>query len=505
MIKLVYKLLLISSLLTIFTGCESYRYSKATSSYYSGKYTISIEDIDSYLKESKNGAYKTNAELIRSKSYHNLALKAYSSNNLALATRFSLLANSANTDSLLARCYFDFANQSIEKGEKEKGFEFFNQILLEIPESRFTPEIIYIKMDDIYTNSPERYLEVWELYKQLYPKYAKNDYEIDAQRIVKDFSPQYIADALSADSQEGLANLVEFVSYPIGDTKESNGAIAQIYIRIAEQDIAENNFIEADNNFKAAVYYDPSVKEFVKLRLLDTAEQYINRGKEYVKQRDFENAFILFNRTFDVIPGYKKALTAIQETTEFLNRIEQAKGLFEEGQRLEKANLRNIFPNVKIKLSVSERNEYEIQRFEKILNLYQRAYQLDVLPLYQQHIFYTRNIIKYYNKPDEFAIEIIKEYKSFIINDAITEARNFLLKDNSSSTLIDNGWEVLVASGSYQYEVRYTMISYYNKLYFRWLVNLKTKEIIAINSLSEKAMSGKFIINQEDEDNENNE
>ncbi len=501
--KLFSKFLLIIILLTILSACESNRYRNSISSYYEGNYTVSIEEIDTYLKEATNGAYKTNAELIRSKSYYQLALKAYDTGNLALATRFAILSNSTITDSLLARCYYDFAKLSFEKNERDRAFEFFNQILLETPQSRFTPEIIYTKMIDSYNSSEENYLEAWEYYKQLYPAYKDNYFEVEAQKIVIEFSPKYISDALTVDYQTGLDKLKDFISYPVGDTNEAKAALAQIYIRMAEENIAENNFIEADNNFKAAVFYDSTVRNFVKQRLLDTAEQYIINGREFVKQRDFDNAFLLFNRTFEVIPGYKKALQAIQETTELLNRIEQAKDLFDEAQRIEKANLRNIFPGVKVKLSVTERNEYEIRRFERILSLYQQAYNLDPLKDYKEQIFFTQNIIKYYKKPDEFAIEIIKEYKSFIVEKAIIEARAYLQNNNTSSIITDTGWEVLVASGSYQYEVRYTMISHNHKLYFRWLVNLKTKEIIALNSLSEQAMKGKFVINAEEEDNEN--
>lgn len=483
-------------------GCESNRYRRSVSSYYSGNYTIAIEEIDTYLKEAENGAYKTNAELIRSKAYQQLALKAYSANNLALATRFAMLSNSVAVDSLLARCYYDYANLSFQKEDKVKGFEFYDQLLLEIPNSRFTTEVIYAKMKDVYTASPDNYPEAWQYYKKLFPDYKDDYYEVEARKFVAQFSARYVSDALAAETQKGLEMLLEFNNYPVAGTQKTKDAIAQIYIRTAEKAIRENNFMEADNSFKSAVYFDPSVKDFVKQRLLDTAEQYIVQGQELVKQRDFEKAFILFNRTFDVIPGYKKALQAIQETTELLHRIEEAKNLYTEAQGLEKVNLRVIYPNLKLRLAVSERNEYEIKRFQRILGLYQQAYKLDPLPLYYQQIFYTGNIIKYYQKPDEFTVEIIKEYKSFIVENALNEARAYLLKNNTSSTLTDTGWEVLVASGAYQYEVRYTMISMPKKLYFRWLVNLKTKEITAINSLSEQAMKGKFVNNEEEIKNE---
>lgn len=500
--KLSYKFLLVASLLIVLIGCEANRYKKSTSSYYRGNYTVSIEELDTYLEEATNGAFKTNAELIRSKAYQQLALRAYNAENLALATRFALLANSTATDSLLARCYYDFANISFQDNDKKKGFEFYNQILLEIPDSRFVSEIIYTKMADNYQTNPDNYLEAWDYYKKLYPKFEDDYYEIESRKIVKAFSPKFINDALKAESEQGLALLLELIEYPVGNTEEAKKAIAQIYIKIAEKAIKENDFIKADNNYKSAVYYDLSVKDYVKQRLLDTAEQYIKQGEKYVQQRDFENAFILFNRTFDVIPGYKKALQAIQETTILVNNIERARSLFNDAQRLEKTNLRNIFPDVKIKLSVTERNEYEIKRFQKILSLYEEAYQLDPLTQYKQEVFYTENIIKYYKAPDAFAIQIIKDYQGFIVEEAINEAREYLLTNETSSALTDTGWQVLVSSGSYQYEVRYSLVSATNKFYFKWLVNLKTKEINAINSLSEQAMAGKFIITKEEE-NEN--
>lgn len=145
----------------------------------------------------------------------------------------------------------------------------------------------------------------------------------------------------------------------------------------------------------------------------------------------------------------------------------------------------------------------KMQRFQRILSLYEQAYKLDPLPQYQQEIFYTRNIIKYYKEPEVFTKEIIKSYKSFIIEKAINEARDYLRAENSASGLTDTGWEVLVASGKYQYEIRYSLISLSKKLYFRWLVNLRTKEIDAINSLSEQAMNGKFVISEGEKANEN--
>lgn len=498
--KLFYSILLV--LLVLMVGCESNRYRKAVSSYYRGNYTVSIEEIDSYLNESTNGAYETNAELIRSKSYQKLALRAYEADNLALATRFAILANSEDIDTLLARCYYDFAQESFAKGEKDKAMAFYDQILVETPTSRFVPEIVYYKMNDLYTRNPELYLTVFDYYKELYPAYKDNYYEIKARGIVKEFIPSLISDALAMDSDEGLQLLLTFVDYTVANTKEVRSAIAEIYINLAEEAIVENEFIEADEAFKMAVFYNPEVKDYVKKRLLETADSYINAGLKYVADRDFENAFILFNRTFDVIPGYKKALQVIQETTILLNQIEQAQGLFEKAQNLEKANLRNLFSDVKAKLTASERNDYEIRRFQRVLSLYQQAYELDPLPKYRDHIFYTKNIIQYYKSPDKFAVEVLKDYKSFIIEKAIIAARDYIYENNSSSSVTDSGWEILVASGNYNYEVRYSLISLNDKLYFRWLVNLRSKEITPINTLSERAMDGKFELTEEEEENE---
>lgn len=483
-------------------GCESNRYRKAVSSYYEGNYTISIEEIDTYLKESKNGAFETNAELIRSKSYQELALRAYNAGNLALATRFSILANSSAVDTLLARCYYDFAQESFAKEDMAKGLAFYDQILLETPESKFVPEILYYKMNDLYSRQPEDYLTVWDYYKNLYPKYENDYYEIKAREIVKDFTPDLIEEALVMESEQGLEVLLSFVDYSIGNTREVKQAISQIYIRLAEEAIQEDKYLQADENFKLAVYYNPEVKEYVKQRLLDTADQYLIKGQEYADKRDFDNAFLLFNRTFEVIPGYKKALQKIQQTTILVNKIDQAQTLYNRGQNLEKANLRSIFPDVKTKLTARERNDYEVKRYQRVLKVYEEAYELDPLPLYRDNVLFTKNIIQYYKNPDKFAVEVVKEYKSFIVEKAINQARDYIYENNSTSSVTDSGWEILVASGNYNYEVRYSLISLNDKLYFRWLVNLRSKEITPINTLSEHAMEGKFIIDEEGQNEE---
>lgn len=501
--NLIFKLGLMALLFVSLFGCETYRYRNAISSYYTERYTVAVEEIDTYLKESKNGAYVTSAELIRSKSYHQLAIRAYTGDNLVLATRFAILANSPATDTLLAKCYYDFGLREFEKGNIDKGFQFYDQALLEIPDSRFTPEILYKKIEHAYSRDNTNYLEAWDLYKQLYSSYEGNYYEREAKKIVVVFTPLYITDALAKDSEEGLRLLLELIEYPVGNTKPTKDAIAQIYIRKAEQEITESDFANAESNFKLAVYYDEGQRAYVKRRLMDTAEDYIITGKKLVAKRDFENAFILFNKTFEVIPGYKKALQAIEETTILINNIQEAKDNYDSAKRMEKANLRNLFSDVKAKLTAKERNEYEVKRYELILDLYKRAYRLDSLPNYKKEITYAQNIIKNFKDPEGFAVELIKGHESYIIKQAIDKARDFMVKENVTTTFSDSGWEVLVASGNFQYEVRYSLVSYSHKLYFRWLVNLKTEEITAINTLSRNAMSGEFILQAEENENEN--
>lgn len=502
--KSIFKISIMAILLVALFGCETYRYRNAVASYYTEKYTVAIEDIDLYLKEANNGSYITNAELIRSKSYHQLALRAYAGDNLALATRFAILANSAETDSLLARCYYDFAKREFDKGELDRGFQFYDQILVEIPYSRFTPEISYSKIEHIYTTDNDNYLEAWDLYKQLYFHYKGNYYEQEAQKIVRTFTSQYIADALDSNSEVGLALLLELIEYPVGDTIAAKKAIAQLYIRRAEENIITSNFVEAEANFKSAVYYDQEQRDYVKGRLMDTAEDYIIEGKKLVAKRDFDNALILFNKTFEVIPGYRKAMQAIEETNIQMNNIQEARDNYNSAKNLEKINLRNLFPNVKAELTAKERNEYEVKRYRQVLAHYRTAYNLDPLPNYKKEIFYAQNIIKNYENPEKFAVEVIKGYKSYIIKEAIDKAREFMIRESVATTFADSGWEVLVASGTFQYEVRYAFDSYTHKLFFRWIVNLKTEEITPLNSISEDAMSGKFIIETEEDENESN-
>jgi len=484
-------------------GCETRRFRNGTSPYKNGRYAISVEYLDNYIDISENGAYATRSEILRGKAYHELALKSYEKGNLALTTRFVLLANNTESDTLLAICYYRFAENAVEESNPQKAILYYDKIITEIPTSKFIPELYYKKMVFSQREDVSSYSTEWALYKTLYFEYPENRYELKARDIVSGFRKSYIEDALAGDLDEGLDKLYEIMEYPVGKKLDIYEATASIYVEKAEESITELEYFDADRFFKLALHYDKSLGEYIKKRLIDTAELYIVRGYQYSEERDFDKAFELFNKTFEVIPGYKKAINAIEETTRFIADIEEASGQYKQALRYETSSLRPLFPSMKRKLTRSEKIEYEIKRYEKILKLYRSAYTLDNLEKYSKCMVTTKNIIRSFKEPEKFALEVIKDYKHFIVNRAITEAREIVIANSGTAKVTDTGWEVMVSSGNYKYEVRYSVDNYTDKYLFKWLINLKNREITALNKISEVALEGILFKEEEKPEDEN--
>ncbi len=496
--KLYYKLVIVISLVLLLQACETYRFSNAISSHDRGKYAISAEDIDSYLEEAKNGAFKTKAEIIRGESYYELALKAYNKENLPLATRFSILANNAQADTLLARCYYDFAQLNFLENKESEAFNFYKKILVEIPSSHFIPQIYYERINWSLSQDTLTILNTWDLYKDFYEKYPDDSYEIKSRELIHSIHPAYIQYCNDIDLNDGVDKLLEMYSYPVGKTRPIANAISDLYINKAEKLITTFDYLNADNFFRLAVHYNPQQQDYVEKRLVEIASLYIDKGYEYVEDRDFDSAFKLFNKTFTVIPGYKKALQAIEQTTEFIAKIEEAERLAQKATRYEETSLRTIFPGMKRKISPSEKNKYQVKKYEQILELLQKAYNLDNLATYQQRIVEAKNLIQRYKDPEKFALEIIKAYKSNIVQKPINEAKKLAKTNNEGNDINDDGWEVMLSFGKHNFEARYTITSQNDKYYFKWLVNLRNKEIKGLNKLSIHALEGKLFIEKDD-------
>ena len=89
-------------------------------------------------------------------------------------------------------------------------------------------------------------------------------YEID--KIIPKLidSSQYIADNIS--SENALQQFENLRKYPSKYKREISDKIANIYVKLAENKIAEKNYIKADEYFQSAIKNNPSLKAKIKLK-----------------------------------------------------------------------------------------------------------------------------------------------------------------------------------------------------------------------------------------------
>jgi tetratricopeptide (TPR) repeat protein len=465
------KALLIISVMIVLLGltaCEQNRYSKADALYQQHRYAAAIELLDNYIQTGNNGALITRAELVRSNCYYELGMAAIEKENWPLAIRLLKLANSEQSDVELAKVYRNLALDALEAQDIPKAMSYFTLIIDEIPQSDLVPEILYMRIKTEIENMGDR-LSAWNDYVTLYDRFPENQYELLArpyiQRFITLFIDAAVAKAVNNEFDQALEDLFKIRRYPVGDQNRIELEISNIYQEEAEIQVQAQDYFEANRLFLKVIQYYPAKKPVIDKRLRDIAYLYIEKGNSYLDAKEFDNAMLYYQKTFEIIPDFDLAKQAIAKLNTIRNNIKLAVELAEEALKLE-----------------TSKNYAEAQK------TYQHAYQLDKLPAYYERSQIMSNMIEADKNPVSFARNIILDYKNGILYKRIQAQKQELLKRYNKDEIRDSGWNILMSSGQYKYEARYDLVTPAENLYFVWQINLRDRTIIPLNKLSEKLM-----------------
>ena len=459
--------LLLAALLLL-GACEINRYNSAEDHYNNQRYAAAIQELDSYIQTGNNGALVTRSELLRSQCYYELGLLALQRESFDLAIKFFKLSNSREADQALGRIYKDMADKALEQDNQRLSLDFVNAILREIPDSELTAEMlsrrIGFQLDTFIDHEG-----AWQDYMKLFDGYPNNVYEVAARKQILRIVPNMIDYArrlyTTGYYSDGLRILFELGKYPVVDGTLNNQMIAEAYIGQAEDYLKGQNYLEADRFFRIAVQYDPAKKSQVDRRLEQVASLFITRGNELVAQRDFENALIHYQKTYDIIPDYPLANQAIAR----MNTIRENVALAKEIQvQAEKAELSG--------------------KYAEALNLYRQANNLDSQADFGTKMAQMQNLIAAQADPAAFARRIISEYRGGLLNSRIQRQRQELLRAYNPNEIRDSGWKFMISSGQFKYEARYDLVTPTISYYYVWQVNLRDRTITPLNKLSENLM-----------------
>ncbi|MDP2173089.1 MAG: hypothetical protein Q8J62_04895, partial [Candidatus Cloacimonadaceae bacterium] len=264
---------------------------------------------------------------------------------------------------------------------------------------------------------------------------------------------------------EGLKILFELAKYPVVDEQDINVMISDAYITQAENHLAGQDYFESDRFFRIAVQYNPAKKNDIDRRLRDIAGLYIQKGDALLAEKDFDNALIHYQKTFDIIPNYSLAVQAIERLNTIRANIIRAAQIFDSAEKIEASG-----------------------KLADALKLYQQAFSLDSKPEYRQRSNQMQNLLEAEKTPVAFAQKIINEYRGGILNSRIQNQKRDLLTRYKAGEIRDSGWKILLSSGQYKYEARYDLITPRETFFYVWQINLRDRSILPLNKISENLM-----------------
>jgi len=451
----------------LLSACAPSNYSTAHNLYARGRYAAAIESYDHYLGISENGATATQAELERGEAYYQLGLRAMELERWKLAVRFLYLSNLPKADDELDRCYFVLAGQALERQDYDTAMQYYTLVVNYLPGSELIPQIHFERIRlqmDVYHNDEM----AWGDYVALYDSYPDSPFMEQAQPYADRFLSVFIDQVLSMQYSVGYEPVIDqlklLAQYPSSYRNDIYLDISEMYDKLAEQCVEQKDYIKAEQSFREVVNYNPARRESVDRRLREIAGLFIQRGNELLAQRQIDDAVQLYRKTFDIIPGYEPAVSAVMKAEMLRRNIAAADSLWG------------------VALSAEQQKHYE-----EALRLYRQANVYDPLPRYADKIFLVTNLINIEQDPVGFAKSIVSQYKSGRILQRINQLVSRLVaqygRDNVTSS---PELQFMLSIGEAKYEVRYDITTPDDSYYLVWLVNLLDRSVTPLNKKSEE-------------------
>ncbi|MDD4034727.1 MAG: hypothetical protein PHO16_04905 [Candidatus Cloacimonetes bacterium] len=452
----------------LLSACEINRLNRAEDLHNRKNYAGAIQELDTLIEIGQNGAIVTRAELVRSNSYLELGKLARQRQNTNLAIRFLKLANSSAADLELGEIYMSLSQQAYRENNKTLAMKYLEDIQREIPKSVLIPEVL-LRRISIFMDEYQDRNSTWESYKLLHDNYPNSSFEIQARSYVNRFIDTKVDYARILKDQgyftDALKELFELSRYPVVEGEEINHLIAEVYQAQAEEYIDAQDYIEADRLFRIAIQYDPAKKAEIDTRLEGITALYIQKGDSLMADREFDQALVHYNKTFEIIADYAPALAAIDRLRQKQMDIARAQEIAAEAERLEAS-----------------------QKHGDALKLYNQAIGLDPLPEYRSRAAVMQNLIEAERNPAAFAERIINEYRSGLLVRRVAAKRAEVLQTYKANEIRDSGWKMLLSTGQYKYEARYDLLTPTDTYLYVWQINLRDRSVIPLNRLSEELM-----------------
>lgn len=449
-------------------SCTNIPYKKSVKTLREGKYSQAVQEFDTYIETSKHPAYKEKAKELRSQAYYQLGLHEYQMKKYPEASEYLFLANSNKADSLLDNCYFEIAQVALDDLDYLQASDYLSFIIFHLPESEKMPEVLYNEIL-IQTNYSKDVHAAYVTYQILQNRFQTSDAFAHATVIVDSFMPRLIDEAHAQwDNKlyaEALDKLFLYIDYPADFVKEIKDMIGNVYYTWAVSLLQDRELDNVQTYLLSAEEYNPQFANQVNDKLIELASIYITQGDGFLLDRNIESAISSYRKTLDIIEEYQVAYDKIDRAEEFARRIAQAEQHVKEGD-----------------------TQFNNKEYATAYDSYSEAYKLDSIPQIYDKINKAYIWTRISNDPEQYAIEIVKQYNDGIIPDKINDIESAAQKNYSRQDIRVTPWQVFRTVTRNSYEVRYTIVIPDKNYFLRWLIRLETGEVVPLNEVTEELL-----------------
>ncbi len=465
--KLFYNPILVSTLVVLtLAGCTS-NYSIAQSLQARGRYAAAVERYDDFIRIAKNGAKSTEAELARSECYYQLGMKSFTTDKWKLAIRFFFLANSDKADEVMDNCYFNLAQAAYDRKDFDITLSYYTMIVDNLPTSELIPEILHNRIQ-IFMDLKGDDVSAWANYELLNKNYPNSEFIASSQPYIDRFMNRYIDNAVELQYTEGyrvaLERLFYLEQYPSSFKDRIYLELSELYWKLAEDLVDKGEYVQAEETYRFAIEFDPTKEEMVNGRLREICTKFMEEGDNLLKDRQIDQAIIMFGHCFNIIKDYEPAAIAISEANILKQKILEASRLNLEAQEAEKK-----------------------EQWATALQLYRRAYKLDALQAYKDKAFLMSNMVEIEKDPIAFARRIVNNYRNGLIIRRVSQLEQEQTLQYGDLVSVTN-WQYSRSIGEAKYEVRYEITTPDKSYYLVWLVNLKDQTVSPLSKVTEELM-----------------
>ncbi|MCF7920297.1 MAG: hypothetical protein K9N06_10345 [Candidatus Cloacimonetes bacterium] len=464
--KLKYKLSLLLVLL-ILAGCATGGKLKDADEYYKQKkYVPAVLMYDEYIARHSHSAEETIAELKRSESYYSLGVQAYTRKNLPLAERMLYLANSESADKLLDDVHLELADKAFAEGDIDLQLEHYNYIADNIKTSELVPVALLGRIR-IFLQKLQR-VAAYRDYKRLWDLYPQSA-EADSARQVMDPEIPWFLQNSRRNKEAGnyataIAEFLMYADYPSSYFEEIINEVSETYYLWGVQKMMAADYIKMMEYFGKAGDYTEEIRTRTSADIENLCRQFIAAGDSLITVGRLDEAIASYERCYIVKPGYAEAVAGIQAASELKIRFARADSIFQQAAIKE------------------DRKDYAAAK-----KLYEEAYKLNNKADARKGGERMENYLRAEKNPQDFALEIIRDYKKGIISRNVNlKYRELVATFGDQVTTSD--WKAMFSFGEFKYEVRIDILGPGTNYYFAWRVHLIERSIMPLNKASEQMM-----------------